>query len=183
MKKTFDISFFPFGTDHPRIQYSSKPDSGKVCDLSSWLRAWTAFFELTIYFHPHRLIQYKSIISRFARQFQDSAWILYDDLFRQKVSYTYSLPWEEEDPRLYNEILKGKERFSLPKRAPTSPACFTCGKPGHLARFCSSRSKDLRPCFKFNSRAGCADSNCLFAHSCGICKGGHPKFGCSNSLS
>ena len=184
IKKSFDVSLLPSSGDHPVIQYSSKKDSSKITDLSTWLRAWTAYLELNVCFHPHltpQLVRYQGIIARFARQFQDRAWLLYDDMFRQKVALTF-VSWDEEDSRLYNELLKGKEKF-LPtnKRSDSSDLCFKCNRAGHLAKFCSSRSR----------MSGLASNSILtwgvllrlVGSLTSICKGGHPKLRCKSSVS
>lgn len=60
-------------------------DLSKIIDVG----AWTVYFELNIFYNPHltaQLVQYQGIIARFSCQFQDSAWIQYDDAFRMKMS-------------------------------------------------------------------------------------------------
>ena len=77
------------------VQYSPKVDSKfKVTDLPTWLRVWTVFLEITLYLHPpppphltERLIRYQGIILRYFRTFKGHAWITYDSLFRQKISF------------------------------------------------------------------------------------------------
>ena len=188
MKKIFNISLVPSANNAlPSIQYGAKADDTKIKDLSSWLRAWTAFLELQTYFRPQlvqSLIRYQSIVIRFSRTFKDRAWIMYDQLFRQKVAQSVTLSWEDEDARLYNEVLKGNERsfsqnlHSQPSYSPNDKPCFKCNKPGHIAKFGSS--PDIRHGYKFNSKSGCSDRQCVFPHSCAICKGGHPKFRCNS---
>lgn len=72
VKKTFNISLgLSEGGDLPSIQYGAKGDETKIKDLSSWLRAWTAFSELQCYFCPQlvpSLIRYQSIVTRYLPQ-------------------------------------------------------------------------------------------------------------------
>ena len=173
------------------VQYSPKVDSKfKVTDLPTWLRVWTVFLELNLYLHPHlteRLIRYQGIILRYFRTFKNRAWITYDSLFRQKISLNDSLQWDHEDTRLYNEVLKGQGREKSVDRVlyrdTTSNICYSCGKVGHMAKFCRNQKGTLADtrssCFRWNAASGCVDASCKFPHICCVCGGGHPAVTCT----
>ena len=161
-----------------------------MTDLPTWLRGWTVFLELTLYLHPHlteRLIRYQGIILRYFRTFKDHAWITYDSLFRQKISFNDSLQWDHEDTRLYNEVLKRQEREKSVDRGlyrdTNSNTCFSCGKAGHIAKFCRDQKgtvADTRSsCFRWNAASGCFDTSCRFPHICRVCGGGHTAVKCA----
>lgn len=186
VNKVFNFSLAQ-NSDLPTVQVAPRTESSsKISDISAWLKTWTVYLELQSYYHPQALsalIRYQGIILRFSRQFHTRAWLLYDQMFRHKKAHGGELSWDNEDPRLYNEILKGQELSNSSALrntvVNTRGGCFKCGLEGHIAKFCSSNKLDSRPCWKFNSKQGCPESNCSFSHVCGVCKGGHPRFRCS----
>ena len=65
-------------------------------------------------------------------------------------------------------------------RDTNSNTCFSCGKAGHIAKFCRNQKgtvADTRSsCFRWNAASGCFDTSCRFPHICWVCRGGHPAF-------
>ena len=53
----------------------------KVVDFHTWLTAWNLYLQAMAFYHPHLimpLIHYQSTITKFASQYDFSAWVTYD---------------------------------------------------------------------------------------------------------
>ena len=194
---SYQVSLLPQGGDlGPCAQYVPRSEGRvKITGVVQWLRAWSVFLEIFSTFFPHltlRLIRYQGIIVRFSDMFQDSAWLMYDRLFRQKVALNNNIGWDKEDDRLYCEVLRGWEKVvggpgrGLVIAHGDAPKCFRCSGFGHLARDCPKGGVVGAGldgvCRDWNNKGKCLyEGRCKFRHACGHCSGAHPRVHCSRN--
>ena len=138
-----------FNDSNKKIEICPKDRTVKrVVDLLSWLMAWTAYLEVFSNFHPHLtrdLFKYQACIVNLASQYQVAAWLQYDRSFRYKMATTVGASWKEEDTRLFNLHLRGREKYlgsSIFKR--NWMICNFCKKGGHTEAFCFQANRGLR---------------------------------------
>ena len=146
-----------------------------------------------VHFHPElapELLVYQESICTYQRLYPASAWLKYDAAFRMNNATNGALSWSRHDEYAFNRFI----------RCPTvesSPRCFICSSPQHLANTCPQKrfrvkqeapaspqfsprqSSSSSPSFcKYFNIARCTNQNCRFAHKCRNCQGNHPAFSC-----
>ena len=196
-----------FKEDIPKIEVGpSEKSKIKVVDLMSWLLAWTAFFEMSVCYHPHLvqdMLRHQANISAYATQYQVTAWLQYDVAFRTMIATNQGASWADENSRLFNLYLRGREKSvtTYAGKKNGGKYCTACKKYGHSDAFCFSRSNAMLPskkraistdgnsargststgvdvCFQFNKFGKCDRFPCRFSHTCSKCEGDHPVTRC-----
>ena len=184
----------PSPSGEQSLSFSSKNDrKKKIIDASSWLEAWNIYIRAMVHFHPElapELLVYQESICTYQRLYPASAWLKYDAAFRMNNATNKALSWSRHDEYAFNRFI----------RCPTvesSPRCFICSSPQHLANTCPQKrfrvkqeapaspqfsprqSSSSSPSFcKYFNIARCTNQNCRFAHKCRNCQGNHPAFSC-----
>jgi len=168
------------------VEESSVRGRGRhVCDLSTWLEAYTVFLQCILQVAPHRateLIAYQSLIIEANRRFTPEGWLDYDRQFRLLAAASPTRRWDIIDGNLWQLATTGRAR----------QACSFCGMthqpfPSGRCLFRQSRqppsgavSTDFhngRPICRNYQLNRCSHS-CGRAHVCSICRGGHPSQRC-----
>ena len=165
-----------------------------VCDLATWMEAYTIYVHTLIQVAPHRaleLLAYQALIVEANRRFVPEGWLDYDRQFRLAASADPSKKWDTLDVNIWQITTTGKSR----------PTCTTCNmshppSPNGACLFRPSRSSPVstasswsptayhqgRPiCRNFNQ--GKCYGNCSRVHVCHTCRGRHPAIQCNGSSS
>ena len=163
----------------------SRATKRRVCDLSTWLEAWTTYLNVVLQAAPHRLTEllgYQAIIVEANRRYFADGWMDYDRQFRASAaSSPQAKPWDVIDPNIWQLTTSGKTR-------PTCLACHLVHPPagGNRCLFRASTSTTgpqatpvhgNRPiCRNFNQQR--CSGPCTRVHVCFNCRGSHPSASC-----
>ena len=174
-----------------------------VSDIGVWVECYSLMASVLVESHPEKathLFAYLRRVSRAARNFQGSAWVAYDRIYRRQALARGSLDWGLEDPSLYSEAFVG--------RAKVVPRCSHCLSEFHAVDACPdfprvvsysctpfhSQTVGVSPqvnhtsfaneiCKRFNE-GRCTFKRCRYRHVCLGCKKyGHPQLKCPEKQS
>ena len=139
---------------------------------------------------------YQKTIIKANKNFEGSAWVIYDRCFRRRAAATKSLNWANIDSALYNEAFTGRARVI--------PRCQSCLSENHTETECPdrplpmqgqgntdrvpvpnterlphARQSTLSEVCQFFNRARCKAVWCKRRHVCNRCGFPHPEVVCS----
>ena len=107
------------GDGHLRIHRSSTEIKRRVCNLGTWLEAWTVFCRVLVDAAPELapdVLQYQSIITEASAKYSEDAWLTYDRRFRMALAaQPHRFAWGVIDPNLWQSCMTGKALPSCPR--------------------------------------------------------------------
>ena len=112
------------------------------------------------------LMSHLLTVLRAHAEFEDPAWRVYDESFREKMAAKGERQWSGMDIQLFQEICGGRS-----KRLSSS-----LGESRGVKRQGEERRKVV--CWKYNEGKCPYGSVCRFPHVCETCSGKHPKIQC-----
>ena len=195
MSNTADepLNLAVIGDGHLRIHRSSTEIKRRVCNLGTWLEAWTVFCRVLVDAAPELapdVLQYQSTITEASAKYSEDAWLTYDRRFRMALAaQPHRFAWGVIDPNLWQSCMTGKALPSCPRcrlshptpgpfcpfRSGPSPApSFGSGGPSRQTIFTHSRKP---VCRNFNT-GSCDSTQCTRAHVCFSCRGYHSAHSC-----
>ena len=195
MSNTADepLNLAVIGDGHLRIHRSSTEIKRRVCNLGTWLEAWTVFCRVLVDAAPELapdVLQYQSIITEASAKYSEDAWLTYDRRFRMALAaQPQRFAWGVIDPNLWQSCMTGKALPSCPRcrlsrptpglfcpfRSGLSPApSFGSGGPSRQTIFTHSGTQ---VCRNFNT-GSCESMQCTRAHVCFSCRGNHSAHSC-----
>ncbi|XP_068106058.1 uncharacterized protein [Hyperolius riggenbachi] len=141
-------------------------------DFSNWLQAFAIMASVIGEKTPDQccaLFCYLNTVLEAHQAFQGSAWLYYDEHFRQCMSIRPSLRWDQKDICLWLRLLV----------APTA-AELEHGSPFHAeARYAPPAWQKRGVCWSFNEGACKWGATCKFKHQCSRCGSRkHPETRC-----
>ena len=176
-----------------------------ITDIFRWIECFTIYVAVLASKYPSvvpELLAYMLVIIKAQREYEEPAWRLYDEAFRDKAAAMGNKKWAQVDPHIYDQVFTG--------RACRTALCGICDSIGHTGDGCpNSRSlpkkrlsagdgpsakyaaRTASPqaaqqpsdiCWSFNkSPSGkCKFGNvCRFKHMCATCLGRHPMLACT----
>ena len=165
-------------------EFSPKASTWRhVCDLATWLEAWTVVLHTILQAAPERaseLVGYQAIITEANRKFVPDGWLEYDRQFRRAAASNPARRWDVIDHNIWQLSTTGKARtpcFACSLVHPPSAGGQCPFRPSRATPFGgahSSPSVGGHPiCRNFNW-ARC-QGGCGRAHLCLQCQGRHPK--------
>ena len=86
------------------------PKRGLITDIALWTECFTTLATALSARYPDKaphLMAYLRTLMRASRNFEGSAWALYDAAYHRQVANDQSLDWAIPDPAVYNEALPG----------------------------------------------------------------------------
>ncbi len=168
-----------------------------IPDFATWGQCFAIYVTVLSSKYPELLpdlMGYMSVIAKASKRYCWSAWVIYDQQFRQEAAGNPEMQWEKVDPSLYAQCFTGQE---LSKEN----WCNNCQELDHKTAECPyrprKRSWNMGPgqmepqsretgsggktvCIKFNQYNGDCKygKECKFAHVCARCGEGHPAAKC-----
>ena len=169
-----------------------------ITDILAWTECFALMAAVLAEKFPDKapqLFGYLRRIVHAARNFQGSAWVAYDRLYRRQALARHSLDWAQEDSALYNEAFVGHARAIT--------RCRHCLSEFHTSESCPEFQQQWGPwppeyamstvpprfyppgphqeaCRKFNENR-CFLRRCRYLHVCSICSQPHPASFCAES--
>ena len=112
--------------------HSRRPIRGLITDIALWTECITmlaaALSARYLDKAPHLMAYLWTIVST-SRNFEGSAWALYDAAYRRQAANKRSLDLAIPDPALYNEVFTGRARVI--------PRCQFCLSDSHSSHDCT----------------------------------------------
>ena len=183
---------------------SRKPSGTKrrVCDLPTWLEAWTMYFRVIVHASPERtleLLSYQANIIEANNAYTTESWLQYDRRFRLTLALAGGTRrFDTIDPHLWQSSFTSKGRPACVRcsltHPPPGPGCpFRPGPPSSAGGGWAGNSNTdscgrqaaaptgPRPvCRNFNS-GKCDNTHCPRRHICSSCNGKHPASNCTKA--
>lgn len=117
------------------------------------------------------------------RNFEGSAWVVYDRCYRRRAAVMKNLVWSTPDSALYNEAFTGRAR--------AIPRCEYCLSENHTVADCPDCPRDLLGCghsshgspgqphvsheiCRLFNQVRCRSRRCKYQHLCSTCSLSHP---------
>ena len=176
-------------------QTRPQPRRGPITDITLWLECYSSLVAVLATRYPQYIgsfMAYQRTIIRASRNYEGSAWVIYDRCFRRRAAATKNLSWGEIDSALYNESFTGRARCIA--------RCRSCLSDNHTEADCPERTwtptsqtsaynlpnwiHQGRPwpqlaeiCQLFN-RVRCKATRCKRRHVCNHCGLPHPEMVC-----
>ena len=146
----------------------------KINSIHSWTSAFFIFSAIYLNAHPNRtqeVLKYGHTVRTAAARFEEGGWKEYDRQFRLRHQSHPEMSWATIDYELwsfyvavpYYQPQKPTSNFPNNQR----PANFR--NSGTVNPSASGRGTG-RFCYDFNSLAGCKRPNCMFRHTCQVCR-------------
>lgn len=177
----------------PRRPSRSTP----VTDILVWTECFSLMAAVLAETFPDKapqLLAYLRRIVHAARNFQGTAWVAYDRLYRRQALAQRSLDWAKEDPSLYNEAFVGQAKAisrcrhclsdihsteACPELAQLPPPWMSPYPLGAMSLPYVSQATGPRQeiCRKFN-QGRCFMMRCKYTHACLLCGHPHPVIHC-----
>ena len=108
---------------------------GPVVDILLWLECYSSLVAVLSSKFPSHVgdfMAYQRTIIRASKNFEGTAWAIYDRCFRRRAAAIKSLNWASIDSALYNEAFTGRAR--------AIPRCRVCLSENHMEAECPDRS-------------------------------------------
>ena len=136
----------------------SRPSKcGLITDIALWTKCFTTLAAHYPDKAPH-LMAYLQVV-RASRNFEGSAWALYDAAYRRQAANNQSLDWVIPDLALYNEAFTGRARVI--------PRCQFCLSDSHSSHDCTFGPEDFR---HYQNRQPPPKRGAVRAHTAHICR-------------
>ena len=90
---------------------------GPVTDILLWLECYSSLVAALATRYPQHIgdfMAYQATIIKAHRNFEGTAWVVYDRCYRRRAAARKSLEWAKIDTALYNEAFTGRAR-SVPR--------------------------------------------------------------------
>ena len=100
-----------------------------VEDIQTWIQCFLIYVAVMAKEHPMAvpdMVAYMLAIIRAQQEYEEPAWRLYDEAFREKAATTGNRKWALTDSHLYNQMFTGRAR--------KVPLCAHCGVSSHKGR-------------------------------------------------
>ena len=111
-----------------------------ITDILAWTECFALMAAVLAEKFPDKapqLFAYLRRIVHAARNFQESAWVAYDRLYRRQALARHSLDWAQEDSALYNEAFVGHARAIT--------RCRHCLSEFHISESCPEFQQQWGP--------------------------------------
>ena len=158
-----------------------------ITEITLWLEGFGRLASVLTSRYPGKAAEmwaYQSSIIRAARNYDGTAWVVYDWQFRREALARRDLNWSVTNARLYSEGFTG--------RAKVIPHCRYCLSETHDLRACPVNPDNLDPTSRRQSSPGasgkdvcrnynegkCRYSRCKYQHVCRECHSPHPWSSC-----
>ena len=164
-----------------------------IRDVLTWVQCFNIYIAVVAKKHSDmvpEMLAYMLIVLRAQREYEEPAWRLYDEAFRDKAAATGNRKWSQIDTHIYNQIFTGRAR----KRV----LCTHCSTATHETEECPTvqprrkrrveeanfgRLEEIPKgrkgiCWDFNDGACRYGDKCRFRHICSECAGRHPRVSC-----
>ena len=108
---------------------------GPVVDILVWLECYSSLVAVLATRFPGHVgdfMAYQRTIIRASKNFEGTAWAIYDRCYRRRAAAVKSLNWANIDSALYNEAFTGRAR--------AIPRCRVCLSENHREAECPDRS-------------------------------------------
>ena len=177
-----------------------------VTNILVWLKCYASMVAILGTAYPSfigELMAYQQTIIVACRNFEETAWVVYDRIYRRRVAAQHSLNWSVVDSALYQQTFTGRalriqrctQCFSehhTSSECPDNPSAsqsFTViapTQPQQTALRATGRN-DIHPrndrkqwqdiCQNFN-QVKCRSRRCKYLHVCNLCQLPHPEVVC-----
>ena len=176
-----------------------------VTDILIWVECFSTFVAVISVKFPGSvpdMMAYQKSIVRASRNFEGTAWAVYDRCYRRRAAASKDLRWSVPDSALYNEAFTGRAR--------AIPRCHHCLSENHMMSMCPDLPYELRnqwqrqpqprwpssftaqptfagarpqePCRLYN-QGRCRVRRCKYLHYCTSCGAqDHPQISCPNQV-
>ncbi|XP_061486363.1 uncharacterized protein LOC133386672 isoform X1 [Rhineura floridana] len=149
----------------------------------NWLNAYTIYMGVMTQAYPSRalsMIKYQDIVHRAFREFSGTAWLWYDQNFRQRAALDPTLRWDIEHAGLWLRSMTSA-RPTTGDRADSGHllACAQTSASGYSQGGHWVQSQQV--CWLFNSSGRCSRRPCKFRHVCALCGGNHSSSSCQRA--
>ena len=143
LKKILDLEFIEMGElipeswgldqDPPSCCHHGRRQSrrGPVSDILLWLECYSSLVAALATKFPQYVgdfMAYQATIIKAHKNFEGTAWVLYDRCYRRRAAALKSLEWAKIDTALYNEAFTGRAR--------SVPRCQFCLSLNHTDMEC-----------------------------------------------
>lgn len=122
---------------------------GPVIDILLWLECYSSLVAVLATKFPSHVgdfMSYQRTIIKASKNFEGTAWVIYDRCYRRRAAATRSLNWANIDSALYNESFTGRAR--------TIARCRVCLSENHTEAECPDKSSPIPPGGGLHSNAG-----------------------------
>ena len=178
----------------------SGPKRRHVCNIDSWLQAWSAYTATVLLVDPvsgYELIGYQSIVAQPSSEYQTSAWLKCDRTFRYFASRTTSINMGHDRPSPVSSVLHRSCSnidhllYMHPTRSRWQQTAHTdqSFRPPPPKQATTSSGTIFNPpsgkpkiCRLFNAgkcKNQASPSLCKYRHKCFICYDDHREATCS----
>ena len=107
---------------------------GPVTDILLWVECYSSLIAVLATKFPQHIgdfMTYQKTIIKACKNFEGTAWVVYDRCYRRRAAATKSLDWALIDSALYNEAFTGRAR--------AIPRCHFCLSDNHTGIDCPDR--------------------------------------------
>lgn len=145
---------------------------------ANWLPAFYAYAGILAGAKPElgaALFKYADTIYRAYVDFAGTAWLRYDEQYREKMAEDSSLTWDGTDQTMWLQTM-----------APARPVMGSRFDSGHLIQKSSptpaarvgAGSFVRQACWEYNNKGACNKKTCRFKHICAVCAAAHASINC-----
>lgn len=166
----------------------------QVHDIHTWIQCYAIYVAVMAKTHPEAvpdMLAYMLVIMRAQQEYEEPAWRLYDEAFRDKAASTGNKKWALIDPHIYNQIFTGRARKRQgcdqgqgdPRGGELGPAIVSRKHP--MKGAVVPAAKGARPpqvCWDWNDGHCNYGVTCKYRHMCSICGGRHPQVSCGRNM-
>lgn len=98
-----------------------------------------------------------------------TAWLRYDEQFRQRKAVRPSIRWDHKDISLWMRLMTAPRAAGQPFHGASGGAGTSAGRPGASGKGC---------CWQFNEGSCKFGAECRYRHECSGCGGSHSLSRC-----
>ena len=109
---------------------------GPVSDILLWVECYSSLVAVLATKFPQHIgdfMAYQKTIIKACKNFEGTAWVIYDRCYRRRAAAMKSLEWATIDSALYNEAFTGRAR--------SIPRCQFCLSDNHTDNDCPDRTQ------------------------------------------
>lgn len=144
--------------------------------FSNWLQAFSILGSVVGERSPElcsSLFCYMDVVGEAYRVYGGSAWLRYDEQFRQRMSVRPELSWGHRDIGIWLRVMNSKAGVYS---SMAGPSPFQSGSAPASSGAATGGKKGI--CWVFNDSQCKWGATCRFKHECSGCGGGHPFARC-----